>query len=308
MDLSTTYMGLRLSNPFLAGASPLPDDLDVARQLEDAGAAAIVLRSLFEEQVEHDKKRAEGIADKYLERLAKTREALNIPVIGSLNGHTHGGWVRFAKLIEEAGATALELNVYHITTELDLSASDVEQTTLHVVQDIRAAANIPLAIKLSPFYTSLPHFARQLVGAGVDGIVLFNRFYEPDIDPEDLTIERKLTLSDSTSLSLRLRWLAILSERVGASLAVTGGVHTGLDAVKASLVGAHAVQVVSALLLQGPDHLRQMQAEMAEWLERRGYRSLEQAQGRMNLIRCGAPRGYERANYMDILHAWEEAQ
>jgi len=230
---------------------------------------------------------------------------VNIPVFGSLNGYTPGGWLDFAKQMQDAGADALELNVYHITTDPDQSADEVENQTVEMVQALKAQVSIPLAIKLSPFYSALAHFARRLGHAGADGILIFNRFYEPDIDPEELTVTRHLKLSDSSTLLMRLRWLAILSEKVDASLAVTGGVHTGLDAIKAVMAGAHAVQMVSALLQHGPEHLRLVRFEMDKWLEEHEYESLEQAQGSMNLVRCPEPQEYGRANYIDILQSWD---
>lgn len=329
MNLCTRYMGLELPHPLIAGASPLSDDLDAVRKLEDAGAAAIVMHSLFEEQLlmeqmasmrdhdAHEESHGEAQSyfpkmdrfslgpDEYLERLRAIKQTVGIPVFGSLNGYTPGGWLEFAKQIESAGADALELNIYHITTDPDQSAAEVEAQTLRMVQGVRAQISIPLAVKLSPFYSALAHFARQLAQAGADGIVIFNRFYEPDIDPNELAVLRQLTLSDSSTLLMRLRWLAILSEKVDASLAVTGGVHTGLDAVKAVMAGAHAVQMVSALLRHGPGHIGRVRDELSSWLQEHEYDSLEQAQGSMNLLRAPEPHEYERANYVDILRSWE---
>jgi len=329
MNLSTTYMGLRLPHPLIAGASPLADDMDTVRKVEDAGAACIVMRSLFEEQLvmeqmasmrhldAHEDAHSEAQSyfpgpnrfslgpEEYLERLRRIKDAVRIPVFGSLNGYTPGGWLDFAKQMQDAGADALELNIYHITTDPDQSAGAVEDQTVEMVKEVKAQISIPLAIKLSPFYSALAHFARRLDHAGADGIVIFNRFYEADIDPEELAVTRHLKLSDSGALLMRLRWLAILSEKIDASLVVTGGVHTGLDAIKAVMAGAHAVQMVSALLKHGPQHLERVHSEMAQWLEDHEYESLEQAQGSMNLIRCPEPQGYERANYVDILQSWE---
>ena len=329
MNLSTRYLGLQLSHPLISGASPLADDIDTVRKLQDAGAAAIVMRSLFEEQLvmeqmatveqldTYEEAHIEAQSyfpgrdrfslgpEEYLERLRRIKEAVHVPVIASLNGYTPGGWLDFAQQMQQAGADALELNVYHISTDPEESAQAVEAKTVEMVREVKAQITIPLAIKLSPFYSALAHFARQLDQAGVDGIVIFNRFYEPDIDPEELAVERRLKLSDSNELLMRLRWLAILSEKVDASLAVTGGVHTGLDAIKAVMAGAHAVQMVSALLMRGPQHLEHVRSEMTRWLEDHEYESLEQAQGSMNLIRAPEPQGYERANYMDILQSWE---
>lgn len=328
MNLETTYLGMQLAHPFMPGASPLADDLDHARQLEDAGAPAIVMRSLFEEQIErevaavdaHVYRHAEGYAeaqtffpdptvfmmgpDRYLEQLRKLRAALAIPVIASLNGTSPGGWLSFAKNIEQAGAHALELNLYAVPTNPDEDAMAVEARAIEVVSAVRAAIRIPLAVKLSPFYSSLPNFARKLENAGANGLVLFNRFYQPDIDPEALDVKRSLHLSDSSELLLRLRWLAVLSGQRNLSLAASGGVHGPLDAIKAVMAGAHAVQMVSALLLHGPERLREIMTGVKAFLEEHEYESLDQMRGNMNLSRCPDPSGYERANYAEILQSW----
>jgi dihydroorotate dehydrogenase (fumarate) len=329
MDLSTSYLGFDLPHPFMPGASPLADDLDNVRRLEDAGASALVLRSLFEEQLvgeqlathaylEHPADSfAEALTylpapddfvlgpEDYLEQLQRIKEVVRIPVFASLNGTTRGGWLEFARLLEQAGADALELNVYQLPTDLDAKGEELERETLAMVREVKASIAIPVAVKLSPFYTSLASFARELDEAGADGLVLFNRFYQADLDPEALTVERTLHLSSSAELLLRLRWLAILSGRLSASLAATGGVHTAFDAVKAVMVGAHAVQIVSALLQHGPEHLMTLRREVAEWMEDHGYDSLAQMRGSMNLARCPDPKAYERANYMLILQSWQ---
>ncbi len=328
MNLATTYLGLPLAHPFVPGASPLVDDLDHARRLEDAGAPAVVMRSLFEEQIERDaaavdahvERYADGYAEaqtffpdptifvmgpsRYLEHVRKLRAALSIPVIASLNGTSPGGWLSFAKEIEQAGAHALEMNLYVVPTNPDEDSSAVEARAIEVVKEVRAAIRIPLAVKLSPFYSSLPSFARKLEDAGADGLVLFNRFYQPDIDPVALDVKRNLHLSDSSELLLRLRWLAVLSGQRKLSLAASGGVHTPLDAVKAIMAGAHAVQMVSALLKHGPSRLRETVAGVKAFLEEHEYESLEQMRGNMNLSRCPDPSGYERANYAEILQSW----
>jgi len=328
MDLSTTYLGLKLSNPLMPGASPLVDDLDMVRRLEDAGASAIVMHSLFEEQLmseqmaslntrdAHANSSAEAATylpepteyrlgpEEYLDQLRKIKAAVKIPVIASLNGSTPGGWLNYAKLMEQAGADALELNVYFLPTDPAVSAEAVEHNTIEMVQAVKQVVAIPVCVKLSPFYSSLAHFARRLDAAGADGLVLFNRFYQPDIDVDDLEVVRTLHLSDSSELLLRLRWLAILSGRVGTSLAVSGGVHTALDATKAVMSGAHAVQVVSAVLKNGPGQLKTMRHELAAWLDEHEYESLNQMQGSMNLTKCPDPQAYERANYVKILMEW----
>jgi len=328
VNLETTYLGMKLSHPIIVGASPLADDLDQARRLEDAGAAAIVMRSLFEEQIEretaavdaHVYRHADGYAEahtffpdptvfvlgpeRYLQHLHKLRSSLSIPVIASLNGTTPGGWLHFAKDIEQAGAHALELNLYVVPTKADDDALTVENRSLEVVKEVRAAIRIPLAVKLSPFYSSLPNFARKLEEAGVDGLVLFNRFYQPDIDPVELDVRRGLHLSNSSELLLRLRWLAILSAQRKLFLAASGGVHVAFDAIKAIMTGAHAVQMVSALLVNGPSRLPEVVEGVRAFLEEHEYVSLDQMRGNMNLSRCPDPSGYERANYAEILQSW----
>ncbi len=328
MDLSTTYLGLELPHPFISGASPLADDLDTVRKLEDAGAAAIVMRSLFEEQLVqeqvttdwHMASPADSFAEalsylpdpetfhlgpgEYLEQLARIKEAVAIPVIASLNGTTLGGWLEYGRLIQEAGADALELNVYRLAADPDESGELIERQTLDMVRAVRESLEIPLSIKLSPFYTALASFARSLEEAGVDGLVLFNRFYQADVDPEELEAVRTLQLSDSSELLLRLRWLAILSARLELSLACSGGVHTATDAIKATLCGAAAVQVVSALLRNGPDHLTTLRDDTEAWLVEHEYETLAQMRGSMNLERCPDAEAYERANYMHILQGY----
>ena len=328
MDLSTTYLGLELPHPFISGASPLADDLDTVRRLEDAGAAAIVMRSLFEEQLVqeqvatdwHMASPSDSFAEalsylpdpesfhlgpgEYLEQLSRVKAAVAVPVFGSLNGTTLGGWLEYARLIQEAGADALELNVYRLAADPDESSEAIERATLDMVRAVRESLEIPLAVKLSPFYTSMAGFARRLEEAGVDGLVLFNRFYQADIDPEELEAVRTLRLSDSSALLLRLRWLAILSARLELSLASSGGVHTGVDAVKAVLCGADAVQVVSALLRNGPEHLTTLRDDTAAWLTEHEYETMAQMRGSMNLERCPDAGAYERANYMHILQGY----
>ncbi len=331
MDLSTTYLGLRLANPIVPGASPLGDELDTVRRLEDAGAPAIVLRSLFEEQItleamdEHMSLDAHGEsfaeaasyfppshafvlrADQYLEHLHKVKAAVKIPVIGSLNGTTPGGWLDYAAQIELAGADAIELNVYRIATDVHTKGSDLEWQTLEVVRKLKRNLRIPLAVKLSSSYTSMANFAYEIDQAGADGIVLFNRFYQPDIDVKELSVTRTIHLSDSAELLPRLHWTAILSGRVNASLAVTGGVHTALDVVKATMAGAHATQMVSALLAHGPVYLKRVLADVAAWMDEHEWRSLNEMRGNMNLQKVPDPAAYERANYMMMLQSWRSA-
>ena len=327
MNLATTYLGLALPHPLMPGASPLVDDLDMVRRLEDAGAAAIVMHSLFEEQIAAEEQAAVHVAghgdsfgealsylpgappfalgpDRYLEQLRRIGEAVAVPVIASLNGATPGGWLEYARLLEQAGADALELNVYHVATDPAETAAAVEARVLDVLRAVRAAVALPLAVKLSPFYSSLAHLAQQIDLLGADGLVLFNRFYQPDIDPEVLEVVPSLRFSDSSELRPRLRWLAILSGRVQLGLAASGGVHTGLDALKAVMAGAHAVQLVSALLRHGPEHLAVVRADLAHWLEEHEYESLAEARGSMSLQRCPDPAAFERANYLHVLQSW----
>jgi len=328
MDLSTTYLGLNLSHPIMPGASPLVDEIDTVKRLEDAGASAIILRSLFEEQITreqlgmvhhvlvHEESFAEALSyfpkpdeyafgpERYLEQIQRIKAAVRVPVIGSLNGTTPQGWLSYAHLIEEAGADAIEINFYHVATDARETGADVERRLLEVVRLVKDAIKIPVAVKLSPFFSSIPHLAQQLDALGADGLVLFNRFYQPDIDPEALETTPRLHLSTSSEVLTRVHWLAILSGRLKASLAASGGVHTGIDALKTIMAGAHAVQVVSALLQQGPQHLGVILGELRRWLEEHEYDSLRQAQGSMSLLRCPDPEAFERGNYMRILQGW----
>ncbi|HET7787700.1 MAG TPA: dihydroorotate dehydrogenase-like protein [Myxococcales bacterium] len=328
MNLETEYLGLKLDSPLMPGASPLPDSLDMVRRLEDAGASAIVMRSLFEEQItremtgkievveSHEESFAEALSyfpkasefslgpDEYLDQLRSICEAVSVPVIGSLNGITARGWLDYARQIEETGADALELNVYYLATDPAEDTLAVERRTLEIVRAVRAALRIPIAVKLSPFFSALPHFVRQLQEAGADGLVLFNRFYQPDIDVENLEAEPTLHLSDPSELLLRLRWLAIVAPIVRIPLAASGGVHSGMDAIKAVMAGASAVQVVSALLKKGPEHLRTLRLEMERWMEEHEYESLRQMLGSMSLAHCPDPNAFSRANYMRILQSW----
>jgi dihydroorotate dehydrogenase (fumarate) len=328
MDLSTTYLGLKLPHPLIPGASPLADELDGVKALEDAGAPMIVLRSLFEEQLVHEQLAAHSGIDAhentfaealsyfpstkafrfgpgtYLEHLARVKRTVDIPVVASLNGTTPGGWVDYAGLLEGAGADALELNLFLVPTDPGESAFDIEDRLASLVRSVRSRVKIPLAVKLSPFYTSLPHFARRLESEGADALVVFNRFYEPDIDVRNQQVVRCLTLSSSMELLPRLHALALLSGRMHLSLGVTGGVHTGLDALKAVMCGADGVQMVSALLREGPHYLETVRIQMERILEGDDYESLAQVRGSMSLMRCPDPKAYERVNYMHILQNW----
>ena len=321
MNLATEYLGMTLPNPIVIGASPLSDDLDSVRRLEDAGASAIVLRSLFEEQITreqmaeyvyldgHGESFAEARTffpnanafalgpDAYLRHLRKVKHAVRIPVIASLNGSTPGGWLSFAKLIEDAGADGLELHIFHAASDMTMSASDVERHFVQIVTEVKRAVRIPIAVKLAPLFTAFSHFAGQLDAADADGIVVFTRFSKADIDVKELEIVRSMPLSDSGDLLMRLRGAAALSGRVKASIAITGGVHTGLDVIKATMAGAHATQMVSALLRHGPNHIRRVLGEIKAWMQEHEWESLGEMRGNMSLGKIPDPAAYERANF-----------
>ena len=328
MDLSTHYLGLKLSSPLMPGASPMIESLDAVRRLEDAGASAIVMHSLFEEQltgehfesIYHMEIYADSYSealnyfpggrqfafgpDEYLEHIGRIRRAVSIPVIASLNGSTLGGWIDYARRISDAGAHALELNVYDVCTDPNEAGAEVEQRILNVARAVKEAVNIPIAVKLSPFFASLPNVCCRLDDLGVDGIILFNRFYQPDIDPDLLECIPRIHLSESAELPLRLRWTAIVYPHLHGSIAISGGVHTAADAIKAVMSGASAVQVVSALLKHGPEHLGVIREDMRRWMEENGYESMRLMQGSMSLTRCPSPSTFERANYMRVLQSW----
>ncbi len=329
MNLETTYLGLKLKNPLMPGASPLVDNLDNVRRLEDAGAAAIVMHSLFEEQETqqqvaefwHIENPAESCPeatsyfprmadyalgpDRYLEQISKIKKMVEVPVIGSLNGVSLGGWTRHAKLIEQAGADALELNVYYIATDPAENGATVESRTLYILQSVLDSVKIPVAVKLSPYFSALASFTRDIDSLGAAGLVLFNRFYQPDIDIEKLEVSHRLELSNSTELRLRLRWAAILHGRLKASIALSGGVHSTEDIIKSIMCGADAVQVVSSLLKYGPSHIGTLLHGLETWLEDHEYESVRQMCGSMSLRHCPDPSAYERANYLRILQLWK---
>jgi dihydroorotate dehydrogenase (fumarate) len=330
-DLRTTYLGLELSSPLVASASPLTGDLESLRALEEAGAAAVVLPSLFEEQIEHEEVELDAMLEhgahsfgealtyfpeledyntgpaSYLELVAAARAALEIPVIASLNGSTGGGWIRYARLLEEAGAAAIELNVYAVEADPGATAEQVEERTLALVRSVREAVRVPLAVKVGPFYTAFAHTAARLAEAGADGLVLFNRFLQPDIDLETLAVAPALHLSTPEELRLPMRWIAILHGRVGADLAATGGAHGVEDVVKLLLAGADVVELASALLAHGPDHLRTLRAGLADWLAAREYASVEQLKGSLSQAASPDPAAFERAQYMRALVSYAPA-
>lgn len=320
MDLSTMYLGMRLPHPLIVGAGPLGDDLDTVRALEDAGAAMLVLRSLYEEEITDEQMNAfvnvEGFSescaeadsfapaplralgpDEYLEHLRLVKQAVRIPVIASLNGVTPGGWLAYAALLEEAGADGIELHIYHAASDMTASAADVERDAIDVVRAVKRRVGIPVAVKLAPLLTAFAHFAKTLDAAGADALVLFTRFHRIDLDVEELEVVRTLPLSDSSELPLRLRGAAALSGRINASIGITGGVHAGLDVVKATMAGAHGTQMVSALLRHGPDHLRTVRREVESWMQEHEWSSLGEMRGNMSLERIPDPAAYERANF-----------
>jgi dihydroorotate dehydrogenase (fumarate) len=329
VDLSTTYLGLQLKNPIVASASPLSKKVDSVKRLEDAGAAAVVMYSLFEEQIVHESyaldhflnSGTESFAEaltyfpdlekynvgpvEYLDLIAKLKQTVSMPVIASLNGVTTGGWVEHAKNMEEAGADALELNIYNVPTDLAVSGTDLEQSYIDLVTDIRRQIHIPLAVKLSPFFTSPANMAARLAKAGANGLVLFNRFYQPDLDIETLEVLPMLHLSTSEALLLPLRWTAILYGRVNADLALTSGVHTGQDAVKAVMAGASVAMLASELIARGAGRVTEILAEMNAWMQEFEYVSVTQMRGSMSQQSVADPAAFERANYMKALTSFD---
>jgi dihydroorotate dehydrogenase (fumarate) len=320
MNLTTTYLGMRLPHPLIVGAGPLTDDVDTVKQLEDEGAAALVLRSLYEEEITdeqmaaffHAESHSESFAEatsyapdpasacgpeEYLEHVRRVKDTVGIPVIASLNGVTFGGWTSYARLLEQAGADAVELNLYHAASDPTMSGAEVERHMLEIVREVKRGLHIPVAVKLSPLFTAFAHFARQLDAAGADGLVLFSRFHKVDIDVLELEVVRALPLSDSSDLELRLRGAAMLSGRVKAALAITGGVHTALDLIKATMAGAHVTQMVSALLRNGPRHLRLVRADLETWMAENEWSSLDEMRGNMGFERIPDPAAYERENF-----------
>jgi dihydroorotate dehydrogenase (fumarate) len=328
VDLSTTWLGLSLRSPLVVSASPLSRSPDAVAAAVAAGAGAIVMRSLFEEQLVHDQMAAHRFIDArvdldaetqsvrsgadafsidiepYLAELEALKQLVDVPVLASLNGTTPGGWTSYARRLEGAGADALELNLYEVATSPDESGAALEQRQLEVVRSVVAAVRMPVSVKLSPFYASLPAFVRSLEQAGARGVTVFNRFYQPDIELETLDVDRRLALSTSAELPLRLHALALLSTVTELSLACTGGVHTGLDAAKAILSGAHVVQLASVLLEKGPKHLSVIRYELAGWLNAKGYTSSAEARGVLNLRSAPNPHAWERLNYTQMLDGW----
>jgi len=328
VDLTTSYLGLSLKNPLVASASPLSKKVETARQLEQDGAAAIVMYSLFEEQIIQDSLKlhrdltrgtesyAEALhylpdygtysigPEAYLSHLSKVKQAVSIPVIGSLNGVSTGGWVEYAKKIEQVGVDALELNLYELATDPDMTSQQLENRHIALLHDIRAAIHIPIAVKLSPFYTALPNFARHLVEAGADGLVLFNRFYQPDFDLEELEVTPNLVLSNSHELRLPLRWIAILYGRIQADFALTSGVHAAMEVLKALMAGASVAMLASELLKYGTGRISDILVDLQTWMEDHEYASVTQMKGSMSQQSVADPSAFERANYIKVLNSY----
>ena len=328
VDLSTTYLGLQLASPLVASASPLSRKVDTVRRLEEAGASAVVLYSLFEEQITHESLELDHYLDvgahsyaecmsyfpdldhynigpeKYLDHLRRVKEAVSIPVIGSLNGVSSGGWIEYARLIEQAGADALELNIYYLAANPDITSAELEENYANLVRDVRELVNIPVAVKLSPFFSSIPNIARRLVNAGADGLVLFNRFYQPDFDLETFQVVPNLELSTSHDLRLPLRWIAILYGRVIADFALTSGVHTPQDVIKGIMAGANVTMLASELLAHGPHRLAELTEGVRQWMDENEYVSVAQMRGSMSQRAVAEPAAFERANYLKVLNAF----
>jgi len=329
MDLTTNYMGLHLRTPLVPSASPLSEDVNNIKRLEDAGASAVVLYSLFEEQIKHESLELEhhlsygtesfaesltyfpepeefvARSDAYLDHLRAAKSSVDIPVIASLNANTHGGWTEFAKYIEEAGADGLELNIYNIPTNMDEPGSQVEDSYIKIIKAVKSAVKIPVAVKLSPFFSNFANMAQKVDDAGADALVLFNRFYQPDIDLENLAVEPRVLLSTPMALRLPMRWIAILYGTIKADIAATSGIHKAEDAVKMLMTGANVTMLCSALLKHGIDHLRQIEQDLIDWMEEHEYDSVLQMQGSMSQKNCENPSAFERAQYMRALQSYK---
>lgn len=328
MDLSTSYMGLELANPIVHSASPLTEHVDNIRKMEDAGVSAVVMYSLFEEQINEESHRldhylsygseshAEALSyfpeaqsykvgpDDYLNKVSEAKGAVDIPIIGSLNGVSTGGWIDYAKKIEQAGADALELNIYYIATDPAMSGPEVEQMYIDVVSDVKKSVSIPVAVKIGPFFSALGHMAAQLAEAGADGLVLFNRFYQPDFDLEKLEVVPHLVLSDPWEMRLPLRWVAILFGRVRTDFAISTGVHSYEDVLRGLMAGAKVTMMTSELLAKGIDRAREILTSLGYWMEEKEYTSVRQMQGSMSQLNVAEPAAFERANYMKVIHSW----
>lgn len=329
MDMTTDYLGLKLKNPLIASASPLSDDIDNYLRLEDAGASAVVQNSLFEEQITNEihesghfqtfgtESFAESLSyfpkptdfrlgpDEYCKQIQLAKKRVKIPVIASLNGRTPGGWTKYAKDIEQAGADALELNIYFLATNVNENSAKIESDYLEILRLIKGEVRIPVAVKLSPYFSAMANMAQRLDQAGANGLVLFNRFYQPDIDLENLEIVPNVLLSNPHEMRLPLRWIAILFGHVKADMAATTGVHGAEDVIKMMMVGAKAVMLCSVLLRKGISHISKINSEMIEWMQKHEYSSIKQMQGSMSQKRCTDPELFERANYMKVLKSYK---
>ncbi|AFZ59574.1 dihydroorotate dehydrogenase-like protein [Anabaena cylindrica FACHB-243] len=328
MNLTTTYLGLELKSPLVPSASPLSQEIDNIKLMEDAGAGAVVMHSLFEEQLILEKYElhhhlthgtesfAEALTyfpditnfrigpEEYLDHIRKAKEKVDIPIIASLNGFSVGGWTEYGKLIQEAGASALELNIYYVPTDPDLISQDIEQNYINILSAVKAAVTIPVAVKLSPYFTNTANMAKRLDDAGADGLVLFNRFYQPDINLETLEVEPHVLLSTPQAMRLPLRWIAILYGRINADLAATSGIHNAHDVLKMLMVGSNITMLCSVLMRHGIDHIRCIEQEMREWMEKHEYESVRQMQGSMSQLNCPNPSSFERAQYMRSLQTY----
>jgi len=328
IDLSTTYLGLKLKNPLVASSSPMCGDIGNIRRLEDAGAAAIVLQSLFEEQIEQESDELDRFLDQgsevgaesvthfpelsrrvmgpetYLAHIVKCKQAVKIPVIASLNGTSRGGWIDYAKQMEQAGADALELNIYYIPVDPDVTGEQVEQKYIDLLRTVKAEVHIPVAVKLGPYFSSMANMARKLDATGVDALVLFNRFYQPDYDLEALDVVPNLILSNSHELLLRLHWIAVLYGTIKADMALTGGVHSATDVVKAMMAGAKVAMMTSAILKRGISFLDTIATELLVWMGEHEYDSIKQMQGSMSRNAVPQPGAFERANYLKVLSSY----
>jgi dihydroorotate dehydrogenase (fumarate) len=329
MDITTTYLGLNLRSPLVpSAAAPLSEDLDNIKRLEDAGAGAVVLHSLFEEQLLREKFElqhhleygtesfAEALTyfpepdefhvgpELYLEHIRQAKQAVQIPIIASLNGFSSGGWVEYAKLMQDAGADAIELNIYYVPTDFNMTGAQVEQNYIDTLREVKAEVSIPVTVKLSPFFSNMANMAKQLDEAGADGLVLFNRFLQPDINPEELEVEPGSILSNAQALRLPMRWIAILYGRINADLASTSGVQRGRDAIKMLMAGAKVTHVCSALLRHGIPYLQTMEIEIKSWMEEKEYESVKQMQGSMSQLHCEDQSAYERAQYMKAITSY----
>ncbi len=325
MDLRTEYSGLKLNSPLVAAPSPITEKMDNIKRLEDAGASAVVLHSLFEEQLIAEQNElhyhttagtlsfAEALSyfpepddyrlgpESYLEHIKKAKDSVKIPVIASLNGTSAGGWTDYAQKMEQAGADAIELNIYSIPSAMNLAGTEIEKNYIEILKAVRSVVKIPVAVKLSPFFSNLANFARQMDDAGANALVLFNRFYQPNIDLDNLEVKPEVILSSSEDIKLPLRWIGMLKGRIVADLAATSGVHTGLDAAKLLLVGADAVMLCSALLKNGIDHLKTVGNQLVEWMDKNEYTSVKQMKGTMSQLKTADPGSFERANYMKAI-------